>query len=649
MKQKKIFFLNVFLFVILLLFIIKFPFTFLADDSPETISCFQLLTIQHPPGYPLNTMLGKIFTLIPLANVMMKANLMSCFFHILSSLVLFLIVKKILKYEKNGFLVFITAIFAMIFYLFSKTAFLQSFSAKGSIYTLHSFLTAVMFFSLIQINKEKKYFYLLVFLFGMALTNHWPSTVVMIPGIILFLFFSKFKIQLKNIFYLFLFFIIGLSPFLFFFIRTRTNPEMLWPVNNLQDFLWMFSRKLYSGIDTQHTINDSMRFFKYFFTDIFPAQYPFLIILFAIPGVFLFYDYNRIFCISSLTVVICMIFGVAAVNIITEKMEWVIEPYFVFVFLFVSIYIGFLIFKILDFIKNFSTFKIISILLTCSILILLYRNCPDYSKYYLAYDYVHNIFKTLPDESVFFAEGDLNVAGSIYTTGIEKKKIFLIIPSLLNQKWYRDIIRKNLKDENEFVDHKSYIRNIVLLNPERKFFYSNIFTKTRVDFNLLQKGIVYEISADFIKPFKKYDYYKDFLVYSFRGALGDVSYDEGTKTFVLNNFGRCWYETGRVFEQCNEKMQALFYFTRAFNFFKDDILAYKTGLLYFDIDDTEKSIYYLKEAVKINPRNIEVYRALVAHGVLKNDYSLMRKYAKEILKYDKNNRDAINLLKEIGQ
>ena len=39
-----------------------------------------ILGIAHPPGFPLYTMLGKLFTLIPFGDVAYRVNLMSALF-----------------------------------------------------------------------------------------------------------------------------------------------------------------------------------------------------------------------------------------------------------------------------------------------------------------------------------------------------------------------------------------------------------------------------------------------------------------------------------------------------------------------------------------------------------------------------------------
>ncbi len=62
------------------------------DDSLE----FQLVTYQlgiaHPTGYPLYTLVGKLFTFIPLGNVAFRVNLMSAFFGAATVALLYLLI-----------------------------------------------------------------------------------------------------------------------------------------------------------------------------------------------------------------------------------------------------------------------------------------------------------------------------------------------------------------------------------------------------------------------------------------------------------------------------------------------------------------------------------------------------------------------------
>ncbi len=53
---------------------------FRADDSPETIAASVTLGIQHPPAYPLYTLMGRLFSFIPLGAPAFRLNFMAAFF-----------------------------------------------------------------------------------------------------------------------------------------------------------------------------------------------------------------------------------------------------------------------------------------------------------------------------------------------------------------------------------------------------------------------------------------------------------------------------------------------------------------------------------------------------------------------------------------
>ncbi|MCB0165926.1 MAG: DUF2723 domain-containing protein [Anaerolineae bacterium] len=74
----------------------------LFDDSLE----FQLVTYQlgiaHPTGYPLYTMLGKLFTLLPVGNVAYRVNLMSAGFGAATVSLLFLLIRRVLQIQTEA-------------------------------------------------------------------------------------------------------------------------------------------------------------------------------------------------------------------------------------------------------------------------------------------------------------------------------------------------------------------------------------------------------------------------------------------------------------------------------------------------------------------------------------------------------------------
>jgi len=71
------------------------------DDSLE----FQLITYQlgiaHPTGYPLYTLLGKLFTFIPVGNVAYRVNLMSAVFGAATVALTYLLILQMVS-PRNG-------------------------------------------------------------------------------------------------------------------------------------------------------------------------------------------------------------------------------------------------------------------------------------------------------------------------------------------------------------------------------------------------------------------------------------------------------------------------------------------------------------------------------------------------------------------
>ncbi|MCB9077654.1 MAG: DUF2723 domain-containing protein [Anaerolineaceae bacterium] len=74
----------------------------LFDDSLE----FQLVTYQlgiaHPTGYPLYTLLGKLFTLLPVGNVAYRVNLMSAVFGAATVSLLFLLIRRVSRIQTES-------------------------------------------------------------------------------------------------------------------------------------------------------------------------------------------------------------------------------------------------------------------------------------------------------------------------------------------------------------------------------------------------------------------------------------------------------------------------------------------------------------------------------------------------------------------
>ncbi|MEW6007859.1 MAG: DUF2723 domain-containing protein [bacterium] len=119
-------------------------------DSGELITCAYTLGIAHPPGYPLYTLLGKVFiTLIPFGNIAFRMNMESALFASLCVMMVYFITLKVsgrAEERKNGRI--ISSVVASLILAFSATFWEQAVIAEK--YTLNAlFATLTIFFNLL--------------------------------------------------------------------------------------------------------------------------------------------------------------------------------------------------------------------------------------------------------------------------------------------------------------------------------------------------------------------------------------------------------------------------------------------------------------------------------------------------------------------
>src|SRR5581483_9607529 len=144
--------------------------TFYVDDSPETITACATLGIPHPPGYPLHTLLGHFFSLLPLAHFPFRINLFSAVLGASVCGLLFLFLK-----EKLGISSRLAGSFALM-WIAGVTAYPAALSAKTGIYQLTTlFLLAILWFLF-----EGRWV-LAFFLIGASFANHWMTMATFLP------------------------------------------------------------------------------------------------------------------------------------------------------------------------------------------------------------------------------------------------------------------------------------------------------------------------------------------------------------------------------------------------------------------------------------------------------------------------------------
>jgi 4-amino-4-deoxy-L-arabinose transferase-like glycosyltransferase len=239
-------------------FLIFFPVLFVylltlyptvgTEDSGEFITSAVKLDIAHPPGYPLHTLLGWIFSkIIFFGNMGWRVNLMSAFFGACAITALYIFLKRLIKSDTVAFCLSLFFAFTDIFW---------SQAIRTEAYTLDSFLLITVSYLLLLWHESngRKYLYLAALIFGLGISNHQIIGFAG-PAILLFVLCRNWKefFNPKNIAIALLLFLTGLLPYLYLPIRSSVaeynNPAYMKhePMNTWDKFSGFVNRNIYGG------------------------------------------------------------------------------------------------------------------------------------------------------------------------------------------------------------------------------------------------------------------------------------------------------------------------------------------------------------------------------------------------------------------
>lgn len=455
-------------FIGIIYIFLSFPI-YSTGDGAELSSVGFTLGIAHPSGYPLYTLILKFLSFIPIGNISERMVLVSVLFALSSLFVL----KEILTLLKVP--IYISLI--SIFFLSSSYSFLGQ-SVVIKFYTLNLFLISLFIYAVIKffILKEEKYFLISIIILGLISLNHHTGFLVF-SSLVLAILFNKF--------FSFRYYFIGFIILIFFFIlnfgylkiRSLNNYSIKHsPIDSFSDFIDYFLRKNYStsSLDSLSTAISQKSIFispLLNITKLLLINLNYFFILLLLFGIFLFFKENKkLFSIFALNLFLYSYF-LAKMTLVGENLplkDWYISghQYYLPMFFFSFIFIGFSIYKIVEFLdfKNLSIAKkfFIFLLISSGILNYLQRlQDQNFINNYVPYSYTKSYLASLPINSLFLTKGDNLSFGT----------------------WYLKVLNNFRNDvcslEYGIEDDKLYTRGCL-----PKDLYKNIYTEFLVNHNL---------------------------------------------------------------------------------------------------------------------------------------------------------------------
>ncbi|HEX6691143.1 MAG TPA: DUF2723 domain-containing protein [Burkholderiales bacterium] len=214
----------------------------LEDDGLFILSSY-FLGIEHPPGFPLHTLLGKLATLLPVGSVAYRVHLLSALFGALTCALVWLCARRLAEGRLPAYLAALGLGLMPVFW---------SQSVIAEVYTLNTFFFALLLWLALQPGVGRLYW--MALLFGLSLSNHWPLTLLVAPAFAVRLGPARAEL-LRRLGALSWLLILGLAPYAWMVYRSwRALPVSFYgPLETLPEIWFFVSRSGYAGMDQSPT------------------------------------------------------------------------------------------------------------------------------------------------------------------------------------------------------------------------------------------------------------------------------------------------------------------------------------------------------------------------------------------------------------
>src|SRR6266550_664252 len=179
-------------------------------DSPELITAAATLGVAHAPGYPLFTILGHLFSLVPFGSLPFRVNLLSV---VCDGLAIGVVYFTAFRLTRSQLAAAVAALLLAVDPIFWE------WSLAAEVFPLNNLLAAVLILLLVSWHQQSERSAFLIaafFVAGLALTNH--QTIVLLGPAFGFILWRRRSFLLARPSLLAIgaaVFVVGLLPYLY--------------------------------------------------------------------------------------------------------------------------------------------------------------------------------------------------------------------------------------------------------------------------------------------------------------------------------------------------------------------------------------------------------------------------------------------------
>jgi len=249
------------------LYALTAPRTVALEDDGLFILSSYFLGVEHPPGYPLFTLIGHLFTYLPFGSVAYRVHLASALFGALSGAAAWLCARALIPGRLPAYVAAFGLGLSPVFW---------SQSIIAEVYTLNSFFLLVLVFLGLRVApplapppapaEQGRLLSWMALIFGLSLSNHWPLMLLVAPAFALLLWPVRDEL-LRRFGILSWLVILGLLPYVWMVMRSWMAIPISFdgPLESIPEIWFFVARKGYAGTDQSVSADwlDRIKFFEF--------------------------------------------------------------------------------------------------------------------------------------------------------------------------------------------------------------------------------------------------------------------------------------------------------------------------------------------------------------------------------------------------
>jgi tetratricopeptide (TPR) repeat protein len=534
------------------LFLVGFGFyghalspAFHPDDSAETITAGVTLSVQHPPGYPLHSLLGRLAFRLGPGPAAFNINALAAFCAALALVLAALILRRLAREfapwaASESQVLGLSLAGALAIGATQQLAF-QATIAKGGIYTLNLALSFGVLLALLNARdamlcepegaapspRAWQSLGLAALCFGLGLADHWTSIVFLGPCALILLAEPVYRRHVSGLGSLRWLpvlgaVILGLAIYAFLPLRTRLGAPLIWgPASSLSEMLWILTRSQYAGVEAGKTVAQFLVLLHYIAAKVL-EDWTWLGLLALAGGWALLLRRSPWLALGLLSLPLGLACAVAWKANPPSDSYFIMDPYLIP--LHAGLGLGLAGWAIKPWARPWLGKGLLVLAVGLGVW---HHAMVDHHDDYLGYDYINNLLLSTPKDAILFCEGDSNSAGPLLPHYVEgrRKDLSLVATVLLDYPWYQQRLGEldpHLKlPPQPQGSPSSDMAWMAQHNGDRPLVWTNTYTKGWVDeAHLLHRGLVLRRQSQ-ARPFSAALLQREQVwpAYATRGAL----------------------------------------------------------------------------------------------------------------------------------